>query len=115
MDEVGRFPTRLNVVAQDGDTATDHQSISRQLVSGALDWNVTQRLKVQFDASYSHYRMDGTNPYCSVANSTVKYPGAPDAGSYWGQPLTHTETNQANEAERLHWVVSDALGIPAAK
>ena len=113
IDELGRFATRLNVVAQDGDTATDHQSISRQLVSGALDWNVTQRLKVQFDASYSHYRMDGTNPYWSVANSTVKYPGAPDAGSYWGQPFTHTETNQEHVAARLQWEVSDALGIRA--
>lgn len=113
IDEQGRVATRLNVVAQDGDTATDHQSITRQLVSGAVDWNINQRLKVQFDASYSHYRMDGTNPYWSVANSAVKYPSAPDAGSYWGQPFTHTETNQAHVAARLQWDVSDVLGIRA--
>ncbi|RRS03337.1 TonB-dependent siderophore receptor [Aquabacterium soli] len=113
IDEQGRVAARLNVVAQDGGTATDHQSISRQLVSGAVDWNISQRLKVQFDASYSHYRMDGTNPYWSVASSAVKYPGAPDVGSYWGQPFTYTETNQAHAAARLQWDVSEVLGIRA--
>lgn len=112
-DAEGKVAGRLNVVAQDGDTATDHQSITRQLVSGALDWSLTERLKLQFDASYSNYQMRGSSAFWGAANASIAYPDAPDADAYWGQPFTFTKTTQIQTGARLLWSVNDNLAIRA--
>lgn len=112
-DAEGKVAGRLNVVAQDGDTATDHQSISRQLISGALDWSLTNRLKLQFDASYSNYGMKGSSANWAAANTSLVYPDAPDVDAYWGQPFTFTKTTQIQTGARLLWTVSDELTIRA--
>lgn len=109
-----QFSARLNVVAQDGETATDFQSISRQLVSGALDWRLMPGLKVQLDASRGNYKMRGSNPFWGTDSATkAPYPDAPDADRYWGQPFTWTETSQDHLAARLAWALSDAVSLRA--
>lgn len=113
IDAEGRLAYRLNLLGQDGDTATDHQSLHRSLVSGALDWNLSNRLQLQFDASRSNYRMRGTEPYWSAV-SGVKYPSASRAtDAYYGQPYTSTETQQAHAGARLRWQLSDDLTLRA--
>ncbi len=102
IDPEGRFAYRLNVVGQDGDTATDHQSIKRGLVSAALDWNPTDQVQLQFEASRSHYRMRGTEPYWA-ADAGVLYPSAPDPDRFYGQAFTSTVTAQDRFGARLNW------------
>ncbi|MGI3131661.1 TonB-dependent siderophore receptor [Halopseudomonas pachastrellae] len=58
LDEQGRFAYRLNLAAQDGETGKQDQNVEKQLVSGALDWNVTEDLLLQFEAAHSTYRVD---------------------------------------------------------
>lgn len=112
-DTEGKVAGRLNVVAQDGDTSTDHQSISRQLVSGALDWALTDRVKLQFDASYSNYLMKGTMPYWAAANTGIAYPDAPAADRFLGQSFTFTKTTQVQTGARLLWSINEDVGIRA--
>lgn len=102
LDAEGRFAYRLNVVGQDGDTATDHQSIRRGLVSAALDWNLTDQVQLQFEASRSHYRMRGTEPYWA-ADPGVPYPSAPAPGRFYGQAFSSTVTTQDRFGARLNW------------
>lgn len=113
LDAEGKVAGRLNVVAQDGDTAMDHQSINRQLISGALDWSLTNRLKLQFDASYSNYKMWGSSANWTTSNNGAVYRNVPDADKYWGQPFTFTKTTQIQTGARLLWTVSDDLSIRA--
>lgn len=102
LDGEGRFAYRLNVVGQNGDTVTDHQSIRRGLVSAALDWNLTDQVQLQFEASRSHYRMRGTEPYWA-ADAGVLYPRAPDPERFYGQAFTSTVTTQDRLGARLNW------------
>lgn len=110
IDEAGKLAYRLNVAAQDGDTSVDFQSLSRQFVSGALDWNISDRLHVQFDASSGRYHMRGTEAYWATSNN-AKYPNAPDASQYWGQPFTATDTTQEHAALRLNWKATEEIGV----
>ena len=113
IDEGGKLAYRLNVVGQDGDTATDHQSIRRGLVSGALDWNLSDRLQVQFDASRSVYRMRGSEAYWSAATG-ASYPAADLARSnFYGQPFTLTDTAQDHVASRVRWQLGDSVVLRA--
>jgi iron complex outermembrane receptor protein len=113
IDSDGKFGYRLNVVAQDGDTAMDYQSIERQLVSGAFDWNVTDDLQLQFDASKNRYRLEGSEPFWQAATG-VAFPSAPDVGDYFGQKFSHTDTDQDRVGIRLNWRLSDAVSFRAA-
>lgn len=110
IDAAGRFAYRLNLVGQDGDTATDHQSIRRGLASAALDWNLTDRVQLQFEASRSHYRMRGTEPYWA-ADAGVAYPRAPDPDRFYGQAFTSTVTEQDRLGARLNWRLGDSSSL----
>jgi iron complex outermembrane receptor protein len=115
IDSEGKFGYRLNVVAQDGDTAMDHQSLERQLFSGALDWNVTDDLQLQFDASKSRYRLEGSEPFWTITSgATVHYPSAPDVDDYFGQKFSRTDTDQERVGVRLNWRLNDAVSFRAA-
>lgn len=52
IDDEGKFAYRINVLTQDGETAIDLQKRRREMVSLALDWNVSDDLVIQFDASH---------------------------------------------------------------
>lgn len=112
LDEGGRIGYRANLVAQGGETAVDDQSLRRRLASLALDWQATERLLLQLDASASRYRLEGTEPYWAAA-AGVRYPDAPDAGTFWGQPWTRTQTSQRQLGLRLEWALADGLGLRA--
>lgn len=110
LDAEGRLAYRLNAVAQDGDLRLDGQSLRRGLVSGALDWNVSDRLQLQLDASRSVYHMTGTEPYWDV-DPGAAFPQAPDLHRSYGQPFTRTDTTQTQWGARLTWRASDALTL----
>ncbi len=112
IDADQRFAYRLNAVYQDGDTELDHQSLNRKFVSGALDWNISDDVRLQFDASESRYRMAGTEPFWSAVGAAL-YPSAPDGDDYYGQPFTQTETEQQRVGARLEWRVSDSVSARA--
>ena len=112
LDADGRLAYRLNAVGQDGDLRLDGQSLQRGLLSGALDWNLSDRLQLQFDASRSTYHMKGTEPYWDV-DAGAAFPGAPDLHRSYGQPFTRTDTTQTQLGARVNWRASDALTLRA--
>lgn len=110
LDADGRLAYRLNAVAQDGDLRLDGQSLRRGLVSGALDWNLSDRLQLQFDASRSTYHMQGTEPFWDV-DPGAAFPAAPDLHRAYGQPFTRTDTTQTQWGARVTWRASEALTV----
>lgn len=110
LDADGRLAYRLNAVAQDGDLRLDGQSLRRGLVSGALDWNVSERLQLQLDASRSVYHMKGTEPFWDV-DPGAAFPAAPDLHRAYGQPFTRTDTTQTQWGARMTWRASEALTV----
>lgn len=110
LDADGRLAYRLNAVAQDGDLRLDGQSLRRGLVSGALDWNLSDRLQLQFDASRSTYHMQGTEPFWDV-DPGAAFPAAPDLHRAYGQPFTRTDTTQTQWGARMTWRASEALTV----
>lgn len=58
IDEKGIFAYRLNISHQNGDTILDNQKIEKSLISGALDWNVSDNVLLQFEASHRENRID---------------------------------------------------------
>ncbi|QDX81804.1 hypothetical protein B9N43_11420 [Denitratisoma sp. DHT3] len=60
IDKEGKFAYRLNALYQDGDNAID-VGIRRTLVSGALDWKVTDSIKVEINAAHTDYKRTGTS------------------------------------------------------
>lgn len=110
LDADGRLAYRLNAVAQDGDLRLDGQSLRRGLVSGALDWNLSDRLQLQFDASRSIYHMKGSEPFWDV-DPGAAFPAAPDLHRSYGQPFTRTDTTQTQWGARVTWRASEALTV----
>lgn len=110
LDADGRLAYRLNAVAQGGDLRLDGQSLRRGLVSGALDWNVSERLQLQLDASRSAYHMKGTEPFWDV-DPGAAFPAAPDLHRAYGQPFTRTDTTQTQWGARMTWRASEALTV----
>lgn len=118
IDREGKFGYRLNVVGQDGDTYMDHQSLERTLVSGALDWNVTDDLKVQVDASTSDSDMRGGETYWLALGATPRsfalYSNPPDTDRYYGQPQAFTKAHSEHVAGRLQWSINENSSLRAA-
>lgn len=106
----GRLGYRINIAGQDGDTAVDHRSIHREFFSGAFDWNLTETATLTFDASSSDYEMKGTEPYWATFGG-VRYPGAPDADEFYGQPYSRTKTHQDHLGVGFKWQINDIFSV----
>lgn len=106
----GRFGYRLNIVDQSGAQPVDHQSIQRSLFSGALDWHLTDRLLLQFDAAHQDYRLDGPSTLWALTGLNIP---APDASKNWSEPFSYAQFNDTNAGLRLKWDINDDLSFRA--
>lgn len=112
IDEAGRAGYRLNLVKQDGGTAIDDQKIDRQLVSAAIDWQVTDRLLLELNGVYNQYKTTGTSGYWFF--NGVKHGSAPDAKRLWGQPWVSDEFENTKLMGKLTYRVNDVLTLRGA-
>ncbi|WP_244595765.1 TonB-dependent receptor [Bosea lathyri] len=112
IDDAGTAGYRLNVVKQGGGTAVDDQKIDRLLVSGALDWKITDRLKLEFNASHSKYDMDVPSSYWFF-RAGVPHGRAPDASKNWSQPWIRDEIEKTRIAARLTYELNDNITLRA--
>lgn len=112
IDEAGKAGYRLNVVKQGGPTAIDDQKIDRLLVSGALDWQITDRLKLEFNASHTKYDIDAASSYWFF-RAGVPHGRAPDASKNWSQPWIRDEIEKTRLAGRLTYELSDHVTLRA--
>ncbi len=111
IDEDGRAGYRLNIVRQDGDTAIDHQSIDRVLVSGAVDWQVSDKLLLELNASYNDYKTKGTSAYWFYSVNRGK---APDASKLWSQPWARDEFENTKLMGKLTYRLNDNITLRGA-
>ncbi|MGY5775265.1 TonB-dependent siderophore receptor [Rhizobium sp. LEGMi135b] len=110
IDPEGDMAYRLNIVRAAGDTAIDDQSIDRFLASGAFDWNITDRLKLEVNASYTKSDTDVPNSYWSF-QSGVLHGDAPDASKNWSQPWIRDEINKKRISAKLTYELNDAITL----
>lgn len=113
IDEDGSAGYRLNIVTQNGGTAVDHQSIRRELVSGAIDWQITDKLLLELNAVYNHYLTNGVSAYWYVAPG-VQRPSAPDADKLWNQKWSNDEFHNVKLMTRVNYQLNDAITLRAA-
>ncbi len=110
----GDFGYRINLVAQDGETATEHQDLEKQLASIALDWQISDNLLLQVDGSQRNYRRNGIQPYWYLNGDTVR-PDAEDIDSdkLWGQKWAFLDTETQRLGANLHWQINDNISMRA--
>ncbi|WP_246683840.1 TonB-dependent receptor [Labrys sp. KNU-23] len=113
IDPEGRAGYRLNIVKQGGDTAIDDQNINRFLVSGAIDWDITDRLKLELNAAYSKYKTDVPNSYWFF-ESGVPHGAAPDASKNWSQPWIRDEFEKTRLSGKLTYKLNDFITLRGA-
>lgn len=113
IDEAGTMGYRLNLVRQGGGTAIDDQKIDRMLVSGAFDWQMTDRLKLELNAAHSRYNINVANPYW-IFEPGMPHDRAPKASRNWSQPWIRDEIDKTRLAARLIYGINDNLTLRAA-
>ena len=109
---------RFNAMGQDGDTSVDGQSIRKKFVSGAVDWNITDDLQVQFNASYGKSEVDGRQASFTIPDVTgatwAVLPSAPDPSKLWAPEETGVETTGTMFNAGLKYRINDSLNFRAA-
>lgn len=108
IDSQGTFGYRINMVTQRGETAMEHQHNERDFISAAFDWQATDNLLINIDASKRDYYLDGRNAYWSVPNNATR-PDADDldVDKTWGQPWNMQSMDSKRVGASLRWDISD--------
>ena len=112
IDAAGRAGYRLNVVGQDGNTAIDDQHIRRGLVSAAIDWQLTDQLLLELNASEHHHEARGASAYWY--HDGVPHGAAPAADKLWSQPWTVDKFNNRQLMGRLTYQLNDRVTLRGA-
>lgn len=115
IDHDGKLSYRLNLVGQpEGGTNIENQRTRRDVISGALDWHVTDRLLVQLEAGHIDRTIDGLLPYFTVPTG-VSYSDfkLPSGNKLFDQPWTHREITTNHAGVDLTWQATDALTFRA--
>lgn len=113
IDEAGRMGYRLNLVKQDGNTAVDDQKIDRALISGAFDWQLTDELLLELNASYNHYKTQAPSAYWFYSPG-INRTSVPDASKNWSQPWIHDEFENTRLNGRLTYRPADWITLRGA-
>lgn len=113
IDPSGKAGYRLNVVKQGGNTVIDDQSIDRVLVSGAFDWQASEKLKLELNAVYNKYETRGSSAYWFHGPTITRGP-APDASKNWGQPWIKDQMENLMLMGKLTYQLSDSITFRGA-
>jgi iron complex outermembrane recepter protein len=107
IDDKGKFSYRLNALKQNGETSIKDQNIDRELITGALDWRVTDDLLLTFDASHKENKTDkltasfNSNQSASILDPKQGY--SPD----W----TYSNTSQDRLGFKSLWQINDNVKL----
>jgi iron complex outermembrane receptor protein len=111
IDAEGVFGYRINVVKQAGDTAIDDQNVNRGLISGAFDWQVTDQLKLELNASYAKYKTENPSTYWYYG---IPHGEVPDPERNWGQKWIRDEFEKKKVQLKATYEVNDNITIRGA-
>lgn len=115
IDEAGVFAYRLNVLTQDGETAIDMQKNRREMVSLALDWNVSDDLLIQFDASHKKTENRGLTSYWYFSDQGLR-PDADklDTDELYSQRWAFSDSEHDRIGSRFNWRLNDTFSMRGA-
>ena len=113
IDEKGKFAYRLNTSYTDGDTQREGQSIEKKLISGALDWKVSDNLLLQVEAAHQDYKIDGdtTRFYNSTGENMPK---AFDNSRQYAPDWTYNKTQSDRVGLNATWNINDIFTLRTA-
>ncbi|WP_152017708.1 TonB-dependent receptor [Aliarcobacter butzleri] len=113
IDEKGKFAYRLNAAYQDGETSKDGQNVEKKLISGALDWNVTDNFQLQLEAAHKFYRID--RPDSRFYTQGINYwPKAFDNEKTYSQDYTYNQTKTDRVGLNATWDINDIFTLRSA-
>jgi iron complex outermembrane receptor protein len=108
-----RFGYRVNVAAEQGETAIDGAHLSRRFGSAYLDWRVTPGLVLALDLETHRIRPRGQPLYYQLA-AGVPVPAAPDLSRLNGVSYSGYETRDDIIGLRADWVVAPGWTLALA-
>ncbi|MFY4805797.1 TonB-dependent receptor [Aliarcobacter butzleri] len=113
IDEKGKFAYRLNAAYQDGETSKDGQNVEKKLISGALDWNVTDNFQLQLESAHKFYRID--RPDSRFYTQGINYwPKAFDNEKTYSQDYTYNQTKTDRVGLNATWDINDIFTLRSA-
>jgi iron complex outermembrane receptor protein len=115
IDDAGVFAYRLNVLTQDGETAIDMQKRRREMISLALDWNVSDDLLIQFDASHKKSETRGVSSYWYFFDQANR-PDAKDLKNdkLYSQKWAFADSEHDRVGSRFNWRLNDVFSLRGA-
>jgi iron complex outermembrane receptor protein len=115
----GKLAYRFNIAGQDGGTPYGPQKSQRYIISGALDWHVTQKLLLQFSAADTSWNTDGSLPNWSYptnpnGSSKIFHFAPPAADKLWNQTFTNSPQKSTDSGVRLNYDATSWLTFRGA-
>lgn len=115
IDKDGTFAYRLNVVGQDGKLPTDPQKMSRGLVTGVFDWNITSETKLELIASHQVQEMNvGAVWIPAFGGFQFDFKTVPDPSKFWGQLYTSEKYTTDYVETNFNSKINDIFSVRAA-
>ncbi|VXD03262.1 Ferrichrome-iron receptor [Pseudomonas sp. 9AZ] len=115
IDDAGVFAYRVNMLTQDGETALDLQKRRREMISVALDWNVSDDLQIQFDASHKKTETRGLSSYWYFGDQSLR-PDAKDLDNdkLYSQKWAFSDSEHDRVGSRFNWRLDDVFTLRGA-
>ncbi|MFJ7882438.1 TonB-dependent siderophore receptor [Pseudomonas sp. NPDC096917] len=115
LDDEGKFAYRLNLLTQDGETAIDMQKRRREMISLALDWNVSDDLQLQFDASHKKTENRGLTSYWYFGDQAYRPRASQlDNDKLYSQKWAFSDNETDKAGVRGKWFLNDTFTLRGA-
>ena len=115
IDDEGKFAYRLNLLTQDGQTAIDMQKRRRELISLAVDWNVSDDLQIQFDASHKKTEIHGLTSYWFFGDQGLRPRASQlDNNKLYSQKWAFSDNETDKGGVRATWPLNDTFTLRGA-
>jgi iron complex outermembrane recepter protein len=105
-----QFGLRVNAMDEHVETPIDGDRGYRKFVSAALDWQVTQRLKLQYDLEHIETRVveqAGIAPLAAGKNGVISLPAIPDPSKLLVSNAHPTNATATSQLVRADYAISD--------
>jgi iron complex outermembrane recepter protein len=109
----GMFGYRLNFLTENGDEGPQYSTLSRNLISGAVDWHITDRLTLELNGSYFDYKQFGV-PAAWTTAKAFRYPSAPSVDRLWSEPWTYQTVGTGKIGGNLKWDLNEIFSLRAS-
>ena len=115
IDDEGKFAYRLNLLTQDGETAIDMQKRRREMISLAVDWNVSDDLQIQFDASHKKTQIRGVTSYWYFGDQALRPRASQlDNDKLYSQKWAFSDNETDKGGVRATWRLDDTFTLRGA-